>query len=565
MIKKKRLGDILVEAGFITDQELQDALKKQNETDNRLGEVLKNMGFIDEEDVVEALEFQLGIPQVDLRERIISPELAEEVSHSLAEKHKAIPIEKDGNTLTLAMADPLDVMAIDDIRLKTGYEVEPVIALESEIDRALKQNYGNNDLVNEFVQDMDDAEIENVNEEEDLEELRKMVDEAPVVKLANNIIRDGVEVTASDIHIEPMEDEVRVRYRIDGILHTEMDVPKNIYAALVSRIKIMADLDIAERRIPQDGRIQIIVNGKKIDLRVSTLPTVRGEKIVLRILDKSNLMLDLDQLGFSAEHKNIFRRMIDQPHGMFLITGPTGSGKTTTLYSALSTIDNSDENIITVENPVEYRLEGINQVQTNNKAGLTFSAGLRAILRQDPDTIMIGEIRDQETAEMAVHSALTGHLVFSTLHTNHAAGAVSRLIDMGVEPFLVASSVSGVMAQRLVRTICPNCKVKESDPLIDPEIEEYLGEGRDSIELYKGVGCRKCNDTGYKGRTAIHEILELTPKVKELIVEGASAEQIEEVAKANGMDTLESSSLRKVSKGLTTIEEAKRVTKVQLS
>lgn len=565
MIKKKRLGDILVEAGFITEEQLNQALEKQSETDNRLGEVLKNMGLINEADVVEALEFQLGIPKVDLGDRIIDPEIAKEIAQSMAEKHKAVPIEKNGNTLTVAMADPLDVMAIDDIRLKTGYEVEPVIALESEIDRSLKQYYGNQDLVNEFVSDMDDAEIESVNEEEDVEELRKMVDEAPVVKLANNIIRDGVDITASDIHIEPMEDEVRVRYRIDGILHTEMNVPKDIHAALVSRMKIMADLDIAERRIPQDGRIQIIVDGKKIDLRVSTLPTVRGEKIVLRILDKSNLMLDLDELGFSPNHKNMFRRMIDQPHGMVLITGPTGSGKTTTLYSALSTLDNSDENIITVEDPVEYRLEGINQVQTNPKAGLTFATGLRSILRQDPDTIMVGEIRDKETAEMAVHSALTGHLVFSTLHTNHAAGAITRLIDMGVEPFLVASSVSGVMAQRLVRTICSNCKVKESDPLVDPELEEYLGVGKDSIELYKGVGCRECNDTGYKGRTAVHEILEMTPKIKELVVNGASAEQIEEVARKEGMDTLETSSLRKVSKGLTTIEEAKRVTKVQLS
>ncbi|MBM7557958.1 type II secretion system ATPase GspE [Halanaerobacter jeridensis] len=564
MIKKKRLGDILVEAGFITEDQLNQALKKQRTTDSRLGEVLKNMGLINEEDVVEALEFQLGIPQVDLSDIIVDPKIAKEISQSMAEKHKAIPIEKEDNTLTVAMADPLDVMAIDDIRLKTGYEIDPVIALESELNRALKQHFGNEDLVNEFVSDMDEGELETVSEEE-VEELKKMVDEAPVVKLANNIIRDGVETTASDIHIEPMESEVRVRYRIDGILHTEMNIPKDIHAALVSRMKIMADLDIAERRVPQDGRIQIIVNSKKIDLRVSTLPTVRGEKIVLRILDKSNLMLDLDQLGFSPQHKTMFRRMIDQPHGMILITGPTGSGKTTTLYSALSTLDNSDENLITVEDPVEYRLEGINQVQTNPKAGLTFATGLRSILRQDPDTIMVGEIRDKETAEMAVHSALTGHLVFSTLHTNHAAGALTRLIDMGVEPFLVASSVSGVMAQRLVRTICPNCKVKESDPLVDPELEDYLGIGEDSIELYKGVGCRKCNETGYKGRTAIHEILEMIPKIKELVVSGASAEQIEEAAKEDEMDTLETSSLRKVGKGLTTIEEAKRVTKVQLS
>ncbi|MFO7818818.1 MAG: ATPase, T2SS/T4P/T4SS family [Halanaerobacter sp.] len=567
MIKKKRLGDILIEAGFITEEQLDKALEEQkkSETDKRLGEILKNMNFVDEEDVVEALEFQLGIPQVDLSDLIIDPETVKEISQLMAEKHEAIPIEKKNNTLTVAMADPLDVMAIDDIRLKTGYEIDPVIALESEINKALKQYFGNEDLVNEFVKDKNDGELNSVSQDEEVEELKKMVDEAPVVKLANNIIRDGVEMESSDIHIEPMEEDIRVRYRIDGILHTEMEIPKDIHAALVSRMKIMADLDIAERRVPQDGRIQIIVKDKKIDLRVSTLPTVRGEKIVLRILDKSNLMLNLDQLGFSPKHKTIFRNMISQPHGMFLITGPTGSGKTTTLYSALSTLDKSDENIITVEDPVEYRLEGINQVQTNVKAGLTFATGLRSILRQDPDTIMIGEIRDKETAEMAVHSALTGHLVFSTLHTNHAAGALTRLIDMGVEPFLVASSVSGVMAQRLVRTICPNCKVKESDPLVDPELEGYLGAGQNSIELHRGVGCRRCNNTGYSGRTAIHEILRMTPKIKELVVNEASAERIEEAAREEEMETLETSGLHKASQGLTTIEETKRVTKVQLS
>ena len=566
MIKKKRLGNILVEAGFITEDKLNKGLEKQknNDTEKRIGEILKEMNFVDESNVVEALEFQLGIPQVDLDDMIIDSEIVKEISQLMAEKHEAIPINKNNNTLTVAMADPLDVMAIDDIQLKTGYEINPVIALESEIDRVLKQYFGNENLVNEFVNRKKDEELEVVSDEE-VEELKKMVDEAPVVKLANNIIRDGVKVSSSDIHIEPMEEEIRIRYRIDGILYTEMNVPKDIHAALVSRMKIMADLDIAERRIPQDGRIQIIVDDKKIDLRVSTLPTVKGEKIVLRILDKNNLMLDLNQLGFSSEHKIMFKEMINQPHGMVLITGPTGSGKTTTLYSALSTLDNSDENIITVEDPVEYRLEGINQVQTNTKAGLTFAAGLRSILRQDPDIIMIGEIRDKETAEMAVHSALTGHLVFSTLHTNHAAGALTRLMDMGVEPFLVASSVSGVMAQRLVRTICPECKIKESDPLVDLEIEDYLGAGKDSIELYKGVGCRECNNTGYNGRSAIHEILRITPKIKEMVVNGASAEKIEEVARKEGMDTLESAGLLKVSEGLTTLEETKRVTKVQLS
>jgi len=564
MIKKKRLGDILVEVGFITEEELQKALEKQKGGNKRLGAVLKEMKLVTEQDVMEALEYQLGIPHVNLKQHIIDPDVINMVPQALAERHKAIPIKRRGDNLTVAMADPLDVMAIDDIRLKTGCEVMPVIASESDVDYAIEQYFGSEDVVNEFVQDINAKVGSDDSSDIEVDRLRQMVEEAPVVRLVNNIITEGIKLRASDIHIEPQEEEIRVRYRVDGILHNEMTIPKHTHSALVSRIKIMADLDIAERRLPQDGRVQMVVKDREVDLRVSVLPTVEGEKVVIRILDKSNLMLSIDKLGFLPEHQSFFEKMIKQPHGMVLITGPTGSGKTTTLYSALSSLDTEDQNIITVEDPVEYRLEGINQVQTNPKAGLTFASGLRSILRQDPDIVMVGEIRDKETANIAIHAALTGHLVLSTLHTNEAAGALSRLIDMGIEPFLVASSVLGVVAQRLVRTVCAECKTHDEDALVDTNLEKYLGSGQDSIELYHGDGCRFCNNTGYHGRTAIHEILEVTPKIKRLVVNKASAVDIEEAAKEEGMIALETCGLKKANQGLTTIEEVMRVTKVQV-
>ncbi len=564
MIKKKRLGDILVEAGFITEEQLMEALEVQKDTDKRLGIVLKEMGFITEQDIVEALEFQLGIPQVDLKKFIIDPEIVNLISKSLAQRHKAIPIKRKGNTLTVAMADPLDVLAIDDIRIKSGCEVIPVIASKSEIKYAIDQYFSTDYDVDEILQEMDSGQLSERNFEADIDRLREMVEDAPVVRLVNNIIADGVRLKASDIHIEPQENEVRIRYRIDGILHNEMKIPKQNHAGLVSRIKIISELDIAERRIPQDGRIEMSIDDKDIDLRVSTLPTVKGEKVVMRILDKSNLMLNLNDLGFLPGQFNSFKKMINKPHGIVLITGPTGSGKTTTLYSALSSLDSENENIITVENPVEYQLEGISQVQTNNKAGLTFANSLRAILRQDPDIVMVGEIRDKETAQIAVNAALTGHLVLSTLHTNQASGAISRLIDMGVEPFLVASSVVGVVAQRLLRRICPECKKKAEDPLIDPQIEKYLGQEYESIDFYYGDGCKRCNGSGYRGRVAIHELLEVDSELKRMIVEKASADEIEEAAIKKGMTILEGAALHKVNNGTTTLEEAMRVTKVHI-
>ncbi|SJZ86373.1 GspE/PulE family protein [Selenihalanaerobacter shriftii] len=564
MIKKKRLGDILVEVGLITKEELNKALDKQRGSgEKRLGQVLKDMGLVTEDQVMGALEHQLGIPQVDLKKFIIDTDIVKLIPKALAERHMAIPIRQKNDILTVAMEDPLDVLAIDDIRLKTDYEVVPVIASKEEIRYAIDQYFSNEKMINEFIKDVN-ATKDTDGQDIEVDKLQEMVEEAPVVKLVNNIILEGIELRASDIHIEPQEAEVRIRYRIDGILHNEMTVPKHTHSAFVSRIKIMADMDIAERRIPQDGRIQMIVKDKEVDLRVSILPTVKGEKVVIRILDKSNLMLDVDELGFLEEHKKQFKEMIHSPHGILLITGPTGSGKTTTLYSALSSLDTDSENIITVEDPVEYRLDGINQVQTNPKAGLTFASGLRSILRQDPNIVMVGEIRDKETAKIAINAALTGHLVLSTLHTNEASGALTRLIDMGIEPFLVASSVIGVIAQRLVRKICDECISEEENILVDSRLEEYLGNGRDSITLKHGSGCRECNETGYRGRTAIHEMLKINDKVKRLIVNKASAADIEEAAKADGMITLETCGLEKANQGITTLEEVMRVTKVQV-
>ncbi len=563
MVKKKQMGDVLIEAGFITRKQLSKALETQKGTDKRLGEVLQEMGLISEEDLAEALEYQLGIPRINLKKFVIDSEVIQLISQSLAKRHHAIPIKQEGNQLTVAMSDPLDVMAIDDIRIKTGQEVVPVIATKSEIKQAIDQYFGENEVVKEMNSNSNFTSEQG--QKAEVDRLREMVDEAPIVKLVNNIITEGVELRASDIHIEPEEEEVRVRYRVDGILHNEMNIPKHTHSALVSRIKIMADLDIAERRLPQDGRVQMTVKDKQIDLRVSTLPTVRGEKVVLRILDKSSLMLDLKKLGFLSEHLASFKKMIEEPHGMILMTGPTGSGKTTTLYSALKALDTAETNIVTVEDPVEYKLAGINQVQVNPKAGLTFANGLRSILRQDPDIMMIGEIRDKETAEIAIHAALTGHLVLTTLHTNQAAGALTRLIDMGVEPFLVASSVIGVVAQRLVRTICQECKMKRDNAQIKNKLKDYLQVNEDDLNIYTGQGCSVCNDTGYRGRTAIHEILEVDKKIKDLVVEEASTSRIDEAARKQEMVSLEKCGMRKVGHGITTLEEAMRVTKVQVN
>ncbi|MCK8825278.1 GspE/PulE family protein [Fuchsiella alkaliacetigena] len=556
MIKKKKLGEILIQMGKITEKELVQALAKQK-GDKRLGVVLKEMNLVTEEDVMAALELQLGIPRVNLRKFIIDSEVVKMIPESMAKRHKLIPIKLKDDVLTVAMVDPVDVMALDDVKAHTDCEMKPLIASEKEIKYAIDQYYGSEEVVNEFVEDITSRVQNEENEEVEINRLRQLVEEAPVVKLVNNIIEEGIQLKASDVHIEPQEEIIRVRYRVDGVLHNEMNIPRHTHSALVSRIKIMAGLDIAKRRVPQDGRIELDLKNRKVDLRVSVLPTIKGEKVVIRILDKSSLRLDLKQLGFLDEQKNLFKGLINQPYGMILLTGPTGSGKTTTLYSALSSLNSEKQNIITVEDPVEYRLEGINQVQTNPKSGLTFANGLRSILRQDPDIIMVGEIRDRETAEIAIHAALTGHLVLSTLHTNQAAGALTRLVNMGVEPFLVASSVLGVVAQRLLRKLCNECKVIKK---LTVEINLIGGED----EFFGPGGCRFCNDTGYRERTAIHEILEVDSELEKLIMDNTSVSEMEQLAREKGLITLEDSGLMKVKRGVTSLEEAMRVTKVRI-
>ncbi|GAW94128.1 type II secretion system ATPase GspE [Calderihabitans maritimus] len=555
---RKKLGDLLVEMGMITQEQLEEALKIQKETKERLGKVLTRLNYISEKDILEVLEFQLGIPKVVLSDYSLDSQTVHLIPEALARRHKVVPLRKEGNRLTLAMVDPLNVVAIDDVQLVTGCQVIPVIATEKEIDEVLDQFFqpGLEDTYHNQKEEFAPARVrEDYNEEE----AEGAVDDAPVVRVVNSIIQQAVRGRVSDIHIEPHQHKVRVRFRIDGMLRDAMNLPRQSHAAVASRIKIMADMDIAEKRIPQDGRIQIRVDDRPIDLRVSTIPTVFGEKIVIRILDRSTMLLNLNQLGFLPQIRERFEKIIRRPYGMLLITGPTGSGKTTTLYATLNELHSSERNIITIEDPVEYILEGINQISVNPKAGLTFANGLRAILRQDPDIIMVGEIRDRETAEIAVRAATTGHLVLSTLHTNDAAGAVTRLIDMGVEPFLVSSSLIGVVAQRLVRTICSRCREPYQLP---PDAQErfFMGISSDEpVTLYRGRGCRSCDYTGYRGRVAIHEVLAVSETIRSLAGKRVAASAIRKVAVKEGMLTLREDGLEKVRQGITTIDEVIRV------
>jgi type IV pilus assembly protein PilB len=560
--EKKRLGDILVEFNVITEAQLQDALKVQKETGVRLGQALIQLGIVTEQRMNEVLEFQLGIPQVALHKYRLDPKVVKLISGELARRHKIIPIERKANKIRLAMMDPLNLVAIDDVQLQTGLEVEPVIATEREIDQVISRYFGLTDSVKQaFGNQLHQMEKEAaaVTELVDLAELANAGDDAPIVKAVNAFIQQSVKEKASDIHIEPGERHVRVRYRIDGILQEMMTLPKQTHAPLVSRIKIMADMDIAEKRVPQDGRIQIKMDIHNIDLRVSTLPTIYGEKVVIRLLDKTNALFTINELGMQPEVLDVFKKMLKQTYGVILITGPTGSGKTTTVYAGLNQLNDQEKNIITVEDPVEYVLPGINQVQVNTKAGITFAAGLRSILRQDPDIIMVGEIRDGETAEIAVRAATTGHLVLSTLHTNDAAGTVTRLMNMGVEPFMVASSMVGILAQRLVRIICPECKQSYQLPSNDL-MRFFLGVGEtEPVTLYKGTGCSLCNNTGYKGRIAIQEVMSISKEIRRLIMQKTAADLIKEQAIREGMLTLKEDGMKKALAGITTINEVIRV------
>ena len=515
------------------------------------------------------LSHQFGIPAVNLSTQEVDINLIKMLPAEVAQKYQVIPVARKGATLTIAMVDPSDVFAIDDIKFMTGYDVQPVLSTEGSIRSAINKYYDTTDALQTVLKDIklqeaiEDGDVDIVHEGDekvDLKDLKEAVEEAPVVKLVNFILADGVTKGVSDIHVEAYEKKFRVRYRLDGILYEAMVPPMKLRAAMTSRLKIMAELDIAERRLPQDGRIKLRMKNKEVDLRVSTLPCLFGEKVVMRILDKSNLTLDLTKLGFEPKALQDFMNAINSPYGMVLVTGPTGSGKTTTLYSALNQINQIDVNIMTAEDPVEYYLMGINQVQMKDEIGLNFAMALRSFLRQDPDVVMVGEIRDYETAEIAVKAALTGHLVLSTLHTNDAPSTINRLLNMGIEPFLVSSSVLLILAQRLIRKVCQQCKEVEKVPVKSLIDIGFSPEEAEKVVCYRGKGCTNCNDTGYKGRIAIYEVMPIGDEIKELILEGASASEIKKTAAKMGMKTLRMSGLQKIKDGMTSVEEVVRVT-----
>jgi type IV pilus assembly protein PilB len=566
-----RLGEILLKESLITQEQLQKALEFQRANGGKLGSCLTKMGFITDDDITGVLSRQYGVPSINLKFYEIDPNVIKLIPQDTALRYQVIPLSRVGSVLTIAMTDPTNVFAMDDIKFMTGFNVEPVVASESAIGEAITRFYGGSDGDSEELSKMmkdlvEDEELELAAEEAELDaaSLEKAAEEAPIIKLVNLILTDSVKRGASDIHVEPYETEMRVRFRVDGMLQTVMSPPLRLKDAMTSRIKIMAKLDIAEKRLPQDGRIMIKyrADGKKkeLDFRVSSVPTLYGEKIVLRLLDKENLRLDMTKLGFEPESLKKFERQILKPYGMVLVTGPTGSGKTNTLYSSVSRLNTVDTNIMTAEDPVEFQLGGINQVQMKEQIGLNFAAALRAFLRQDPNIILVGEIRDFETAEIAVKAALTGHLVLSTLHTNDAPSTISRLMNMGIEPFLVATSVNLICAQRLVRRICPNCKEELDVPeqaLVDAG---YSPEEAKKTKIYHGKGCSTCNKGGYKGRTGLYEVMEINDELRELILVGASALELKKKAIEQGMITLRRSGLIKVAAGLTTMEEVLRET-----
>lgn len=565
----KLLGQMLVEGGIVTEDQMQKALERQKQQGGTVGNNLIRLKFTDEETITRFLGKQYGMESVDLDHYEFNRNVLKLISAEAAQKYLAVPLKKTGDVLAVAIANPRNMFAIDDLKFMTGCEILPIVSSETAIRKVIENFYTASGAMEEVLKDMsegktDVGELEVIEQEEavDITKLKEAVEEAPVVKLVNSILSDAVAKGASDIHVEPYEQVFRVRFRIDGVLYEVMQPPLRLKNAIISRIKIMAELDIAERRLPQDGRIKLKLRNKSIDLRVSTLPTLFGEKIVMRILDKSSLMLDLTQLGFEEKELKSFEKGIRSPYGMVLVTGPTGSGKTTTLYSALDTINSVATNIMTAENPVEYNLKGINQVHMKEGIGLTFSVALRAFLRQDPNIIMVGEIRDFETADIAVKAALTGHLVLSTLHTNDAPSTVNRLINMGIEPFLVASATVLVLAQRLVRKICPECKEEVKYPdnaLLNIGI---TSEEIKNLVFYKGRGkdCQNCDGRGYRGRLAIYEIMSITEEIKELILNKASAMEIRDLAREQGMNTLRDSALIKFKNGQTSIEEVVRVT-----
>jgi len=568
----QRLGDLLVKEKVITAEQLEQATKLQKESHVRLASALVKLGFLTDEDVTNFLSRQYGMPAINLSYFEIDPAVIKLIPYETAKRYQILPLSRVGASLTIAMVDPTNVFAMDDIKFMTGFNIEPVVASESSIVEGIDKAYGTSkeeelEQVMQSMNDMPDpGDIEVQGEEQELElkELEKAADEAPIVKLVNLVLTDAVKRGASDIHMEPYEKEFRVRFRIDGVLQAIMTPQLKLKDAITSRLKIMAKLDISEKRLPQDGRIMLKmqIGGKKkqLDFRVSTLPTLWGEKIVLRLLDKENLRLDMTKLGFEQESLTKFQKAILKPYGMVLVTGPTGSGKTNTLYSSISQLNQPDTNIMTAEDPVEFQLGGVNQVQMKEQIGLNFATALRAFLRQDPNIILVGEIRDFETAEIAIKAALTGHLVLSTLHTNGAPETITRLMNMGIEPFLVATSVHLICAQRLVRRICKDCAEKVDMPpqaLID---EGFTPEESKTVTIMKGKGCATCNKTGYKGRTGLYEVMEVDDEIRELVLVGASAVELKKKAIERGMITLRRSGLIKVAQGWTTLEEVARET-----
>ena len=557
-----RIGELLVRTGLITPEQLHHASEGQKTNGGFLGSHIVKLGFISEEDLMQTISQQYGVPIIELSNYQFEESVLQLVPQPLATKHNLVPVVQKDRTLTIAMADPTNIVALNDVKFITGLDIQVVIAPEREVKAAQERAYETATSYENIISEVEeDVEVVDTSDTVDVAELERATEDAPVVKLVNAILTDAIKKNASDIHIEPYEKVFRVRFRIDGVLYEIMKPPPKLKNAITSRIKIMSDMDIAERRLPQDGRIKLkLGNSREMDYRVNVLPTLFGEKVVLRLLDKSNLQLDMTKLGFEEAQLKDFKEAISKPHGMVLVTGPTGSGKTTTLYSALAELNKNTTNISTAEDPVEFNLAGINQAQMHDEIGFNFAAALRAFLRQDPDVIMVGEIRDYETAEIGIKASLTGHLVLSTLHTNDAPSTINRLLNMGVEPFLVASSINLIIAQRLARRICKECA---EDVQVNPEILVNIGipaaEAR-HVKVRHGKGCNRCSNTGYKGRIALYEVMPMREEVRELVLNGASTAEIKRESARLGMMTLRASGLVRLKEGVTTVEEVLRVT-----
>ena len=562
-MESRQLGQMLTKANLITPQQLDHALAQQKTSGGRIGSNLARLGYISEEEIASFLSRQYGVPPADLSNVKIDPAVIRLVPAEVADKHLLIPLSRVGSVLTIAMANPSDIFAIDDIRFMTGYNIKPMVAPESSIRNALNRYYDTAGLARTLVKDFQQKEQPAADRDQgeiNLAELYRATEDAPVIKLVNLVLTDAIKKGASDIHLEPYEKGFRIRFRVDGVLYETMSPPSSLHAAVSSRVKIMARMDIAERRMPQDGRIKVKLGQRELDLRISTVPTLFGEKVVMRLLDRSSLELDMAKLGFEPQALATFEKAILAPYGMILVTGPTGSGKTTTLYSALTRLNSAETNIMTAEDPVEYNLAGINQVQANPDIGLNFPALLRSFLRQDPDIIMVGEIRDYDTAEIAIKAALTGHLVLSTVHTNDAPSTVNRLISMGIAPYLAAASLHLVLAQRLVRRACVECRQEVTVPAVALQDIGFTEAEAKALICYRGKGCMACSDTGYRGRIALFEVMLLNEEIREAILRGASAIELRELGRKHGMITLRESGLQKLREGITTLDEVARVT-----